>query len=86
MPPLRGIEHPGHKLTPEAVQEIRHTYRPGLVSYRDIAERYGVSLQLIAQIIAGHAWAWVEDDEPPERKTPGALGLFFYAQKPQEEQ
>jgi hypothetical protein len=79
MPSLRGTEHPAHKLTPEDVREIRRAYRPGWISYRDIAERYGVSLQLIAQIIKGHAWAWVEDDGPPQRKTSRALGLFFYA-------
>jgi hypothetical protein len=79
MPSLRGVAHPAHKLTPEAVREIRRDYRPGWISYRDLAERYGVSLQLIAQVIKGQAWGWVEDDRPPHQKNPGALGLFFYA-------
>jgi DNA invertase Pin-like site-specific DNA recombinase len=77
MPSLRGIEHPAHKLTPEAVREIRRAYRPGWISYRDIAERYGVSLQLVSQIINRQAWAWLEDG-PPQPKPSGALGLFFY--------
>jgi hypothetical protein len=79
MPSLRGTEHPAHKLTPEAVREIRRDYIPGWVSYADLAERYDVSLQLIAQVVKGRAWGWVEDDGPPQRKTSGALGLFFYA-------
>jgi hypothetical protein len=78
MPSLRGTEHPAHKLTPEDVREIRRAYRPGWISYRDIAERYGVSLQLVSQIIKRQAWAWLEDG-PPQPKPSGALGLFFYA-------
>jgi hypothetical protein len=62
MPSLRGIEHPAHKLTPEAVREIRRAYRPGWITLRDIAERYGVSLQLISLVIKRKAWGWVEDN------------------------
>lgn len=79
MPHLRGLQHPKSKLTEQAVRDIRATYRPGWVSYRDIAERYGVSLQLVAQIVQHQAWAWVEDDGPPQHEPSGALGLFFYA-------
>lgn len=61
MPSLRGTDHPKHKLNEQAVREIRTAYRPGWVSYRDIAERYGVSLQLIAQVTKRKAWGWVED-------------------------
>ena len=78
MPSVRGTEHPASKLTPEAVREIRRDYRPGWVTLRALAERHDVSLQLISQIIKRQAWAWVEDG-PPQRKTSGALGLFFYA-------
>jgi hypothetical protein len=49
-------------LTPEAVREIRTVYRPGWVTYRDLAERYGCSLQLIAQVHKRQAWGWVTDD------------------------
>lgn len=80
MPSIRGTAHPAHKLTPEAVREIRREYRPGWITLRDLAERHNVSLQLISQIIKRQAWAWVEDDGPPQRKTSGALGLFFSAQ------
>lgn len=79
MPSLRGAEHPAHKLTEQAVREIRRDYRPGWISYRDLAERYNVSLQLVAQIAKRQAWAWVEDD-PSQPKNSGApQGLFFLA-------
>lgn len=85
MPHLRGSQHPKSKLTEQAVRNIRAVYRPGWVSYRDIAERYGVSLQLVAQIVQRQAWTWVEDDGSPQRETPGALGLFFYAPNQEDE-
>jgi len=61
MPQLKGTQHPKHKLTPEAVREIRTLYRPGCITYREIAEQYGVSLQLIARVIDRTAWGWVTD-------------------------
>jgi hypothetical protein len=80
MPSLRGIEHPAHKLTPEAVREIRRAYRPGWISYRDIAEHHDVSLQLIAQVIKRKAWGWVEDDDDNNRTNDGSpWGSLFYA-------
>jgi hypothetical protein len=78
MPSVRGTEHPSHKLTPEAVREIRRDYRPGWVTLRALAERHDVSLQLISQIIKRQAWVWV-DDGPPQSKNSAAHGLFFCA-------
>jgi predicted transcriptional regulator len=51
-----------HKLTPDAVREIRRDYLPGYVTYADLAERFGVSLQLVARVHQGAAWSWVEED------------------------
>lgn len=62
MPPLRGTQHPKHKLTPEAVREIRTAYEPGWITYQDLADQYGVSLQLIARVINRTAWGWVTED------------------------
>lgn len=62
MPQLRGTQHPKHKLTEAAVREIRTAYRPGRVGYRELAEHYGVSFQLIARVHKRTAWSWVEDD------------------------
>jgi hypothetical protein len=78
VPHLRGIQHPKSKLTEEAVRDIRASYRPGWVSYRDLAERYNVSLQLVAKIVSYQAWSWVEDDGRPQQNS-GALGLLFCA-------
>lgn len=61
MPVPRGTLHPSHKLTEEAVREIRTAYAPGKVTYRDLADVYGVSLQLIARVHNRTAWAWVVD-------------------------
>ncbi len=79
MPHIRGTQHPHSKLNEEAVRNIRASYRPGWVSYRDLAERYQVSLQLVAKIVNGQAWGWVEDDRAAQQKNSGGLGLLFCA-------
>lgn len=61
MPQLKGTQHPSHKLTEDAVREIRAAYEPGWITYRDLADQYGVSLQLIAKVVNGTAWGWVTD-------------------------
>lgn len=61
MPRLRGTEHPSHKLTEQDVREIRASYDPGWVGYRELAEQYGVSFQLIARVVNRTTWEWVTD-------------------------
>ncbi|MFC9935344.1 hypothetical protein [Glutamicibacter sp. NPDC127525] len=56
MPIKHGEQHYSAKLTDQKVQLIRDTYKPGEVSYTDLAESYGVNKSTISRIIAGTTW------------------------------
>jgi hypothetical protein len=60
MPQPKGEQHPSAKLNEEAVRDIRRRYRPGWISYADLGEKYGVTLQLIAKVVHRQAWSHVE--------------------------
>ena len=49
----------GKKLTPEIVLAIRRDYRPFKVTQRQLAEKYGVSLTTIEQILAWKIWSYL---------------------------
>lgn len=51
------------KLTAAAVKEIRDSYEPGRISYAQLAERYGVSRQLVHRIVRRELWQGAESVE-----------------------
>ncbi len=48
---LHGENHPKHKLTSSQVDEIRSTYKFGVIRQKDLAANYGVSQPLIGVIL-----------------------------------
>jgi hypothetical protein len=52
----RGEEHPNAKLTREQVAAIRHRYAAGDVTYKALADEFGVSKSLVAQLVRGIGW------------------------------
>ena len=60
MPQPKGESHPKAKLTEAAVRDIRRRYRPGRYTYAELAEKYGVTLQLIAKVVHRQAWSHVD--------------------------
>lgn len=58
-PPLKGEANPKAKLTDPAVGEIRTVYAAGLSTFQQLAQRYGVSWQLIQRIVKREVWRHV---------------------------
>jgi hypothetical protein len=59
----RGSRHGNHRLSEEAVEEIRRRYRPrdtGGNSGRALAAEYGVFPSAISRIVNGKRWGWME--------------------------
>lgn len=56
----KGADHPGAKLDPEKVRDIRHRYAAGGVRQADLADEYGVSPTLIVAIINRRAWKHID--------------------------
>lgn len=56
MPQLRGTAHPRAELIATEVLSIRAEYTPGVVSYRDLAQAYGVSSTTISDIVNRRTW------------------------------
>lgn len=55
----RGEASPSAVLTELDVLTIRSSYKPWSVSYRSLAEQFGVSPTQVRAIIAGRKWAWL---------------------------
>lgn len=55
-----GSEHVGAKLTDEQVRQIRALYVPRKVTCQQLADQFGVSNQLISQIVRRKKWAHLE--------------------------
>jgi hypothetical protein len=53
----RGSQHVNAKLTEDDVRQIRAMI--GTVTYKKIAEQFGVSIETISGINAGRSWAWL---------------------------
>jgi hypothetical protein len=51
-----GEDHPRAKLTADDVINIRHEYRLGDCTQKDLAERYGVAVGTISSILARRSW------------------------------
>ena len=50
-----GEDHKEHKLTAEAVMDIRKQYKEG-IKQEWLAQKYGVAQGLISKIVNGHVW------------------------------
>ena len=51
IPNKEQIRHTNAKLTDVQVKEIRNSYKKGVISYRELGEKYGLSESSIAAII-----------------------------------
>lgn len=51
-----GEKHPKAKLTKKMVKEIRDAYEFEKTTYRDLAEKYGVSASAISKIVRLESW------------------------------
>lgn len=61
----RGENNPGHKLSSETVLEIRRTYQKGVVGFKTIRKRFGISFGLAQRIIYGKTWKHLTDQATP---------------------
>jgi predicted DNA-binding protein YlxM (UPF0122 family) len=55
----KGELHGEHKLTERQVVEIRTMYRPGVVSFTQLAKLFNVSKRLIQKVVHREAWIHV---------------------------
>jgi len=53
---------PNTKLTPDDVRAIHRSYRRGLVSMREVGERFGIAARTVSNILSGHEWAWIKEE------------------------
>lgn len=60
----RGEGHGRAKLTAEDVFEIRRLYRPGVVTLKALAQKYGVGSYAIWAASTGKTWAHLERPAP----------------------
>lgn len=51
IPNKEQVRHTNAKLTDVQVKEIRNSYKKGVISYRELGEKYGLSESSIAAII-----------------------------------
>lgn len=56
---IKGEKNPGAKLTEKEVVELRKTYAAGMVTMRQLSDRYGVCPQVVCKIIHREAWKHV---------------------------
>jgi hypothetical protein len=56
----RACHTNGHPvITPELAQELRVEYKPGRVTQKQLAARYGLSSSLVRRVLTGKTWAQV---------------------------
>lgn len=55
----RGVKSNFNKLSESQVIEIKNTYKKGVNTYKDIAEKFNVSRECVGRIIRGKNWAWI---------------------------
>jgi len=56
----RGIKHHNAKYTEEQVSAIKREYVRGIVTQKQLAEKHGVRLPTVCQILAGRQWTHVQ--------------------------
>lgn len=59
-----GEDHPYHKVTAAQVLEMRELYEAGGWTYKALAEKYGVSIRCVSQIMDGSSWKSVTGGIP----------------------
>lgn len=52
----RGSTHPQSKLTEKNIREIIYAYDRGGVTYRELANQYGVSASTINDVLNNRTW------------------------------
>jgi HNH endonuclease len=52
--PHRGERHHNAKLSSDQVREIRRSYKPGLITQQVLADKFGVSVKHISEILRGN--------------------------------
>lgn len=57
-----GESHPQARLSSKDVIEIRKRYDAGLITYRELAEQYGVGCSTISNILNLKTWRRVKND------------------------
>lgn len=57
----RGERRPGHKLTEDAVREIRERYARGGITQAALAAEFDVSAITIHDCITRRTWAWLDE-------------------------
>ena len=55
----RGENHYAAILNEQQVREIRALYRPNKMGYRKLANRYGVSWDVIRSVVKRRSWKWL---------------------------
>ena len=55
----RGDDHPNAKLTESAVRDMRSRYVPQKITFRMLAEEYGVDQSLVSLIVKRKSWKHV---------------------------
>lgn len=70
-----GEDHPYHKVTAAQVLEMRELYEAGGWTYKALAEKYGVSIRCVSQIMDGSSWKSVTGGIPvsEERRISGRI-------------
>lgn len=58
--PAKGVGHGRAKLKEEDVISIRSRYRRWKMTYKKLAEEYGVSMGTIRHIVLGNTWKHVQ--------------------------
>lgn len=61
---VRGEDHPYHKVTAAQVLEMRELYEAGGWTYKALADKYGVSIRCVSQIMDGSSWKSVTGGIP----------------------
>lgn len=56
----RGIASPAARVTDDIVRDMRRRYSPGRVTFRHLAEEYGVSISCVQEIVHRRRWTHVE--------------------------
>jgi hypothetical protein len=53
------VDHAARKLTPEEVRQIRELHRVQAMGYKRLADQFGVSRDLVKDLLKGKTYRWV---------------------------
>ena len=57
-----GEKHPHSKLSAQDVKDIRRQYDAGAVTYRELAQQYGVGCSTISDILNHKTWRSITNE------------------------